>query len=640
QLCQFLEGMPLALELAASWLKSLPCSAIIKEIERSPDFLNTPLRNLPTRHRSMRAVFEQSWKLLEDENRQVFKALSVFRGGFLRDAAEYVAGATLHMLTALVDKSLIRRESTGRYQIHELLRQYAAEQLSADSVENQHIHERHISYYMNLLRQHEPDLNSSRQQETIRELEAELDNIRAAWRHAVDNANVRALQKGAHAYYVLSDMRGRYLECIDAVEKAIKRLESLPADEERDYTLAILNSGLLGLCIRLGRFERAQAACETSIRLYDKLERPVSTGFGTDPLASGALLAVTLGDYEGALQLCERAARQIAPDDQLNLMFLYYVQANAAYSLGELESAFQVAQRGYQISSDLGDNFFGAYLLIVMGNIAQALEDYNRAWEYYRISYRLKKEFNERGGMAAALNFMARIAWLRGSLQEAEALFQRGCNLYREVNDPGGMATSLMGLGDTAQAQGDYLTARRYFCDALKIASDIHWTPLILALFVAISDLLIQTDATSQALDLLSLVSAHPATERLTKIRMQKLLTASGLKLPALPVDTTPANLEAAVVRVREQLELTDDEHVPLAAPPDNPPAPKGTDALSERELEILRLLAEGLTNQQIADQLILVIGTVKAHNHHIFAKLGVSNRVMAIARARELGLI
>ncbi len=129
RICQLVEGMPLAIELAASWTKMLPCSEIVSEIQHNIDFLTTNLRNVPEHHRSMRAVFDQTWKLLTRKERDVFKRLSVFRAGFRYKAAKRVTGASLPVLSTLIDKSLLQTEPDGRYQIHGVLRQYGAEQL-------------------------------------------------------------------------------------------------------------------------------------------------------------------------------------------------------------------------------------------------------------------------------------------------------------------------------------------------------------------------------------------------------------------------------------------------------------------------------------------------------------------------------
>jgi predicted ATPase len=129
RICQLLEGVPLGIELASAWVRVLSCERIAAEIQRDLDFLTTSLRDVPERHRSMRVVFDHSYARLSDTERDVFCKLSVFRGGFRQEAAEKVAGASLPILVALVDKSLLRQTSTGRYDAHELLRQYAAEKL-------------------------------------------------------------------------------------------------------------------------------------------------------------------------------------------------------------------------------------------------------------------------------------------------------------------------------------------------------------------------------------------------------------------------------------------------------------------------------------------------------------------------------
>jgi predicted ATPase len=129
RICQLVEGMPLALELAAAWVHLLSCRDIVQEIERNLDFLSISARDLPERHCSMRAVFDYSWQMLSAEEQRVLCRLSVSRGGFLREAAEQVAGASLSLLSALVTRSLVRRTLAGRYDVHELVRQYTADRL-------------------------------------------------------------------------------------------------------------------------------------------------------------------------------------------------------------------------------------------------------------------------------------------------------------------------------------------------------------------------------------------------------------------------------------------------------------------------------------------------------------------------------
>ena len=179
RICQLVEGMPLGLELAAPWIRSLSCHDIGVEIERSLDFLTATLRNIPERHRSLRAVFGQTWQRLSPAEQAVLRQLSVFRGGCTREAAEEVTQATLGVLSSLVDKALVRRMNTGRYELHELVRQNAAEQLVGGG-EIEAIRRQHAEYYLALSEAVEPALLGAHREVSLARLEVEHDNVRAA----------------------------------------------------------------------------------------------------------------------------------------------------------------------------------------------------------------------------------------------------------------------------------------------------------------------------------------------------------------------------------------------------------------------------------------------------------------------------
>ena len=122
QICTLVEGSPLAIELAAGWLKSLTCQAVLDEPRQNIDILRTRIRDMPEQHRSICAVFDHSWRLLSQEEQGVLMRLCLFHGSFTREAAYAVAGASLSILTTLIDKSLLHHNQTGRYQFHELFR--------------------------------------------------------------------------------------------------------------------------------------------------------------------------------------------------------------------------------------------------------------------------------------------------------------------------------------------------------------------------------------------------------------------------------------------------------------------------------------------------------------------------------------
>src|SRR5581483_7483930 len=202
RICRLVTGMPLGIELAAAWVSMLSCVEIADEIGGNVDFLATSMRDVPERHRSLRAAFDQSWRLLSDEQRDSFAKLSVFRGGFDRDAASAVAGADLRLLSELTSKSLIRRPDFGRFELHELLRQYAAEKLAAESADVfASTRERHARHYAGMLLERQGTLLGPQMTIARDELRGELDNLRAALEWIVGDHEERTALPALEAFY-------------------------------------------------------------------------------------------------------------------------------------------------------------------------------------------------------------------------------------------------------------------------------------------------------------------------------------------------------------------------------------------------------------------------------------------------------
>jgi predicted ATPase/DNA-binding SARP family transcriptional activator len=175
RICRLVDGLPLGIELAAMWVPVLSCAEIAARIAESLEFLATEQHNVPARHRSLRAVFEHAWSLLSPQERRVFQRISVFVGGFRREAAEEVAGATLPLLRALMDRGLLRRQAGGRYDRHPLLWWYAAEKLGANPAERDAVRARHCAYYARVLEE------QAARPRDVASIESDIDNVRAAW---------------------------------------------------------------------------------------------------------------------------------------------------------------------------------------------------------------------------------------------------------------------------------------------------------------------------------------------------------------------------------------------------------------------------------------------------------------------------
>jgi predicted ATPase len=190
KICQLVEGSPLGIELAAVWVKTLPVSEIAKEIESNLNILEAPTKNIAERHQSIKAAFEHSWKLLSEKEQEVLRKLSVFVGGFRREAASEVAGATLPILASLVDKSLLRVSDRGRYDRHSLLYQFMQAKLSDNFGERTRVQDIHGQYFLCFVK----ELAHSRNKDSFEKVDEELQNIHTAVNWATDHLKIEELK--------------------------------------------------------------------------------------------------------------------------------------------------------------------------------------------------------------------------------------------------------------------------------------------------------------------------------------------------------------------------------------------------------------------------------------------------------------
>ncbi len=228
RICRSVFGTPLGIVLAAGWVGMLTPEEIAHEIEISLDFLETDAQDVPERQRSLRAVFESSWAMLTDTERDAFMKLSIFQGGVKRAIAQYISGASLQTLAALVKKSLLRRDpDSGRYQVHELLRQYAAEALDA-SGKTQATRDVHCYFFMSLAARHYENLRGLAQAEAMREIDADFENMRAAWSWAVQHKNAAWVNLGLDSLFLFCTLIGEYDELAALMAEARSRFSPAP----------------------------------------------------------------------------------------------------------------------------------------------------------------------------------------------------------------------------------------------------------------------------------------------------------------------------------------------------------------------------------------------------------------------------
>ena len=266
--CRLLHGMPLGILLAAAWTRVISPAQIAEEIGRDLGFLQTDMPDVPARQRSLRAIFLHTWSRLSTAERNAFMRLSVFRGGATVDSARHVAGATVEILAALIDNALLRRQPNGRYEIHELLRQFAQEQLDQDQQASQAVRDAHSTYFSGFLAERERTITCAGQRRAIQEVTAELDNIRAAWTWAAERRHSSLLRDAASTLTQYCDWQGRYHEGVKLCEQAIDRLLPSGSGSEQETALAVLFSAAGWLYIRLGKYAHARQAFTQSISIY------------------------------------------------------------------------------------------------------------------------------------------------------------------------------------------------------------------------------------------------------------------------------------------------------------------------------------------------------------------------------------
>jgi predicted ATPase/DNA-binding SARP family transcriptional activator/Tfp pilus assembly protein PilF len=365
-LVRMLDGMPLAIELAAPWVRVLPVADIQREIERSIDLLESGGR--PDRQRSVRASFEHSWRLLTGLEQQCLARLSVFAAPFTREAAEQVAVVRLPVLVALTDKSLLRPHDDGRFSLHPLVQQCARRHLTDETAARRR-HCDYIALRLGHLREHEVGLPS-----TLRAMDIELEDTRAAWLHAVESGDAEAVEAIARPLARYFGIRGRTLEGIALLGPA-----ACTGSDSQAGAHAVVQQALASLHYGSGDLDRAEAAVRAAIRLQRACRRGATTQPSLNLL--GAIL-YTRGEFaaaeryfEHALRLARAASDQTGTGKSLNGL------AGCARAVGNYPRALELQRQALALHESLGNVHEQALLLNDIGVMLHSGRRYGEARE-------------------------------------------------------------------------------------------------------------------------------------------------------------------------------------------------------------------------------------------------------------------
>jgi len=542
RICQLVEGMPLGIELAAAWVRTLSPHEIAQEIGRNAEFLATFMRNQPQRHRSMRAVFEYSWHLLSEPERDTLRRLSVFRGGFWRDTAAQVAQATLPQLSALLDKSLLRRDTLGRYEIHELLRQFAASHLAADHTPELETRDRHCAYYAEFLNQRAILLRGGRsQREASEEIREEIENIRAAWKWAVNREKITELGQMLDSLARFYDMRSWFQEGCATFGQAVAQLRGNDAAQRLFARLSVRQGEM---CYHLGNYAQAQHIIETGLHILHTLNDP-------DEMAHALLNLGTLnylmGNHIRATQsLQESLSLYRALNDQWGVAHTQSILGLAANTRGEYAAAQNYLQESLNLYKELDDRWGVARLLNMLGVVLQKTGDYDQARHLGQESLALSRTIGDLRGIAYALGNLGVVSGAQGEFHEARTLLQESLKIRREIGDLRGVVFSLTDLGDIICQEDNVDIAEPHYLDALRCAVEIQAQALALWVLVRIARVRLRQGEAAQAAELVGLILNHPRTNRETYELTRRLSTA-------LEQAIAPAALRAAQERGKGQ---------------------------------------------------------------------------------------
>jgi len=529
RICLLVEGLPLGLELAATWVNTISCREIATEIERGLDFLATSKRDIPERHRSIHAVFEYSWNLLSVEEQAVLKNLSILQGGFHREAAEQVSGATLPLLSSLVSKSLIRRHEPGRYDQHELLRQYAAIRLREDPQAKMSARDRHTAYYLAFWRERETALKGAGQREALRELTAEIDNFRAAWEWAITRSHFATLYESLRAFLLLYDLRGWYAEGIERIESMVHALRATP---DRHHELRGLVLALQGwFYFRRGQLKQAREHFDQGLMILRPLDDRIALA---DVLSLSGPLLTALGENATALERGrEGLAAARANGDVWRIAYALMMQGGNLLGSGRYDEAYAGAQEALTHFRALGDTRLIVVTLNTLGFAAMQLSRYPEARGYLQESLSLITPMEDPWNVGTAYGNLGIVELAQGNPSEAQVLLQKSVPLIAELGMLGDMAFYLTYLGEVAAVLGAADEAERHWLDALRIAQGAQALPTLLANLIRLAQLHVDRGDIARAYRWATLVSGHPASSQDSKNRAEKLRAALGSKLSA-----------------------------------------------------------------------------------------------------------
>lgn len=519
QICRLVEGMPLGIELAAAWTRLLSCSEIAVEIQRSLDFLTTNRRDIPDRHRSLRAVFNHSWELLPSEEQRSLRALTVFQGGFTRAAAELGVNAHLSTLAALEAKSLLRQSETGRWELHALIGQFASEQLALHPMELAAARSGHSRYFLEYLHHKEIELMGHLQREAALDFAAEISNLRLAWQTALENSDFSSLQGAMRCLWWFYDLQGWFAEGSEQFGEAVHIVET--AIQAKPGTPDLIHTSGLALvygawfALKQARYDTAGLQMRRGLERLRSVQKPASLAVG---MVLYGVLSYLCGDYSAAETLLEtgRDLAETTGDDwftaaaRSNLGVVAHHRGNQPLAADHLRQAIDAWRT-------IGDVRMLAFSLNYLAHVLIESGQMEVVGELLSESRALSISVGDRWGVGNTLINQGLAYRAIGDLAGAEETLRRALNLFGELDSRWEIARALVSLGIVRLTAGDTHCSERNILKALRLAWEAQAIPIVLDCLVSLADIRIAGGDISGAWQMLRIATNHPAGEGQTR---------------------------------------------------------------------------------------------------------------------------
>ena len=441
QICRLLEGIPLALELAATWVQDLECQEIADLIKTNVDLLQTQFRDVKPQHRSMKAVFDYSWQMLSVEEQQVLAKLSIFQGRFSLEAVKTILSTNLMMLSGLSHKSLLNMRSKRRYSMHELSRQFAAQKLSklSENTESD-LRTQHSIFYMSLLKTHEADLIGIEPRVIALSLQQDLDNIRAAWQWAYEYKDYETLLTGLAGLARFYDSIGNYQEGLERFQELIatlkdKELLPSPNNFDSDFDTGDLVLELLvhasNFAIKLNQIDLAEALTH---RLIDLAENNNKSNFELQGKVRLGEVFHNLGRYKESHELLRSTLEHIQAAG-LKALEGQCLIALGSSNRGNYEERLVYIQQALAIHQELGNRTLEQNALIKLSVDSCEQHDYDRYHQYSQQISRLSESVGHVYYTAQGFFLRGRLHSDMGQWQEAIMYHEKANTIFRQMGE-------------------------------------------------------------------------------------------------------------------------------------------------------------------------------------------------------------